>query len=136
MKKPRSLAMIIALLVAAQGVFGFLRAMEWVQIGVDLFGQGLLVMPMIGVLAVARGWIIGLTAALYLLSASGLGLGKAWAWWIALIAGVVNVLLVLSSLSGGESVVRATAWLFVPFILFVYLFSAAGKRLRTGQSAQ
>ena len=40
MSKPWS-HKVIALLALIQGVFGLLRAYNWVQIGTDLFGQGL-----------------------------------------------------------------------------------------------
>jgi hypothetical protein len=49
---------IVALLALVQGVFGLLRAYNWVQIGTNLFGQGLLLLPFIGAVAVMRGLFI------------------------------------------------------------------------------
>jgi hypothetical protein len=47
MSKPWS-HKVIALLALIQGVFGLLRAYNWVQIGTNLFGQGLLLLPFVG----------------------------------------------------------------------------------------
>ena len=80
MKNPRSATIVAAALAAAQGIFGFARAMDWVKVGVDLFGQRLLLVPVVGVVAVARGWVIAVTATLYLLCAAGIGFGDAWLW--------------------------------------------------------
>jgi hypothetical protein len=47
MSKPWS-HKVIALLALIQGVFGLLRAYNWVQMGTNLFGQGLLLLPFVG----------------------------------------------------------------------------------------
>jgi hypothetical protein len=38
-----------------QGGFGVLRAFEWFNIGADLLGQGLLILPLVGVVAFGSG---------------------------------------------------------------------------------
>ena len=113
---------IILFLAFLQSVFGLLRAYNWVQIGVDVFGQGGLFLPFVGALAVMRGLIISVVALLYLLSVFGALLAKGWAWWTAVIAVVLNLLLVLAGLAQGASVLEAVAWSLIPVILLFYLF--------------
>jgi hypothetical protein len=114
---------IILFLAFLQSVFGLLRAYNWVQLGVDIFGQGGLFLPFVGALAVMRGLIISVVALLYLLSVFGALLAKGWAWWTAVIAVVLNLLLVLTGLAQGASVLDALAWSVIPVILLFYLFS-------------
>ena len=114
---------IILFLAFLQSVFGLLRAYNWVQIGVDIFGQGGLFLPFVGALAVMRGLIISVVALLYLLSVFGALLAKGWAWWTGVIAVVLNLLLVLAGLAQGASVLDALAWSAIPVILLVYLFT-------------
>ena len=114
---------IILFLAFLQSVFGLLRAYNWVQFGVDLFGQGVLLLPFIGAVAVMRGLIISLVALLYLLSVFGALLAKGWAWWTGVIAVVLNLLLVLTGLAQGASVLDALAWSVIPVIVLFYLFT-------------
>jgi hypothetical protein len=114
---------IILFLAFLQSVFGLLRAYNWVQIGVDIFGQGGLFLPFVGALAVMRGLIISVVALLYLLSVFGALLAKGWAWWTGVIAVVINLLLVLAGLAQGASVWDALAWSVIPVILLFYLFT-------------
>ena len=120
----RSLSFKVILFLAfLQGVFGLLRAYNWVQFGVDIFGQGLLLLPFVGAVAVMRGLIISVIALLYLLSVFGALLAKGWAWWTGVIAVVLNLLLVLAGLAQGASVLDALAWSVIPMILLFYLFT-------------
>ena len=114
---------IILFLAFLQSVFGLMRAYNWVQIGVDIFGQGGLFLPLVGALAVMRGLIISVVALLYLLSVIGALLAKGWAWWTGVIAVVLNLLLVLAGLAQGASVLDALAWSLIPLILLFYLFT-------------
>ena len=114
---------IILFLAFLQSVFGLLRAYNWVQLGVDIFGQGGLFLPFVGALAVMRGLIISVVAVLYLLSVFGALLAKGWAWWTGVIAVVLNLLLVLAGLAQGASVLDALAWSVIPVILLFYLFT-------------
>jgi hypothetical protein len=119
----RSLSFKIILFLAfLQGVFGLLRAYDWVQFGVDLFGRGTLLLPSVGVIAVMSGLIISVVALLYLLSVFGALLEKPWAWWTGLIAVVLNLLLVLPSLAQGAPVLEVLAGSTIPVILLFYLF--------------
>ena len=115
---------IILVLAFVQGVFGLLRAYNWVQFGVDLFGQGVLLLPFVGTVAVMRGLFISVIALLYVLSVIGALLAKAWAWWTCFIAVVLNLLIVVTGLAQGAPLFEAIAWSVVPVILLVYLFSA------------
>jgi len=122
----RSLSFKVILFLAfLQGVFGLLRAYNWVQFGVDIFGQGLLLLPFVGAVAVMRGLIISLIALLYLLSVFGALLAKGWAWWTGVIAVMLNLLLVLTGLAQGASVLEALAWSLIPVVLLFYLFTPA-----------
>ena len=119
----RSLSFQIILFLAfLQGVFGLARAYDWVQIGVDLWGQGALLLPFVGAAAVMRGSIIAVIALLYMLSVFGALLAKGWAWWTGLIAVVLNLLLVFSGLAYGAPVLEVLAWSAIPVILLFYLF--------------
>ena len=80
-------------------------------------------MPFVGALAVMRGLIISVVALLYLLSVFGALLAKGWVWWTAVIAVVLNLLLVLTGLAQGASVLDALAWSVIPVILLFYLFT-------------
>jgi len=117
---------IIAFLALIQGGLGLLRAYNWVQIGANLFSQGLLLLPFVGAMAVMRGLFISIVALLYVLFFIGAMLGKGWAWWPGLTAAMINILLALSALAQGASAVEAIVWSVIPVILFIYFFSQRG----------
>ena len=114
---------IILLLALIQGLAGLLRGFNWVQLGGDLFGQGLLLLPLVGAVAVMRGLFIALVALLYILFVIGGLLGKDWAWWSCLTAVLLNLVLVFGAVVQGASVVEAIFWSVIPVILLFYLFS-------------
>jgi len=118
---------IVMLLALAQGIAGLLRAFNWVEVGIDLFGEGLLLLPFIGVVAVMRGLLIAVVALLYGLFAGGALLRRSWARWIGLAAAIVNLLLVLSLLTQEAPVAQAIAWSAIPVILIFYLISPTGR---------
>jgi len=118
---------IVMLLALAQGIAGLLRAFNWVEVGIDLFGEGLLLLPFIGVVAVMRGLLIAVVALLYGLFAGGALLTRSWARWIGLAAAIVNLLLVLSLLTQEAPVAQAIAWSAIPVMLIFYLFSPTGR---------
>jgi hypothetical protein len=123
---------IILLLALLQGTFGLLRAYNWVQLGANLFGQGILLLPFVGAVAVMRGLFISFVGLLYVLFVIGALRAKRWAWWVCLTAAVVNLLLVLSVLAQEAVVVEAIAWSLIPIILLVYLFSQKGREALKG----
>ena len=120
---------IILFLALLQGVFGLMRAYNWVQVGVDLFGQGVLFLPFVGTVAVMRGLFISAVALLYVLSVIGALLAKEWAWWTCLIAVLLNLLLVLAGLVQGAPLIQGIVWSVIPIILLFYLFSGTRRRM-------
>jgi hypothetical protein len=114
---------IILSLAVIQALAGLLRGFNWVQLGGDLFRQGLLLLPMVGAVAVLRGLFVCAVALLYVLFVVGALLGKGWGWWSGLTAVVLNLLLVVSALFQGAAVAEAVAWSVIPGSLLAYLFS-------------
>lgn len=114
---------IILLLALVQGLAGLLRGFNWVQLGGNLFGQGLLLLPMIGAVAIMRGLFISGVALLYVLFVVGALLGKSWVWWPCVSAAIINLLLVLGGVAQGASLAEAIAWSVIPVILLFYFFS-------------
>jgi hypothetical protein len=120
---------VVAVLAAAQGVFGILRAVHWFEAGSDLLGQGLLLVPLVGAIAFLRGAFVATIALMYVIFACGIFLHKGWTWWVGLVVAVVNLLLMLSILAQGEeSLARAIPWAIVPIIVLIYLLAPAGRR--------
>jgi len=127
---------IILLLALVQGGFGLLRAYNWVQIGTDLFGQGLLLLPLIGAVAVMRGLFISAVVLFYILFVVGTLLGKNWTQWFGLTTDILNLLLVLSALFQRAAPTQALLWSVIPIILLVYIFSQQGRdTLRSNTTA-
>ena len=114
-------------LALLQGVCGLLRAYGWVQIGADLFKQGLLLLPLVGAVAVLRGLLISTVAALYVLFFCGALLGRGWARGVCLAAVSINLLLVLNGLVQTSLGAQVFVWSVIPVILLLYLFSPAGR---------
>jgi hypothetical protein len=131
MSKSLNLKIVMALALA-QAIAGLLRALNWVQVGVDLFGQGLLLLPFIGMVAVIRGLLIAFVALLYGLFVVGTLLRCGWARWMGLAAAIINLLLVLSVSAQGAAVEQVIAWSAVPVILMIFLFSPTGRAALKG----
>ncbi len=87
-------------------------------------GQGLLLVPLVGVIAIARGVFVATIALLFLVFACGLFLQQSWAIWLGIVLAFTNLLLVLSLLIQGESLARALPWVVVPAVILIYLTSA------------
>jgi hypothetical protein len=118
---------VVAVLSVAQAVFGVLRAMGWFQIGSDLLGRGLVLMPVIGMVAFARGALVAAIAALYVLFAFGLWKGRSWARGFGWTAAVLNLLLAASVLIQGEFIVRLLLSMLVPLIVIWHLLTPGGE---------
>jgi hypothetical protein len=123
---------IILFLALVQGIAGLLRAFNWVHIGVDLFGQGVLLLPFMAAMAVMRGMFVSAVALLYVLFVVGALLGKSWAKWFCLTAVIINLLLVLGGLIQGAFLLDVIAWSVIPVILLFYLFSETGRAALKG----
>jgi hypothetical protein len=114
----------MAVLGLAQGVLGLLRSLHWIQFGGDLSRTAGLFMPILSMVAFARGGFVALIATLYVLFAWGAFTGKGWAWGIGVLACVVNAVAVVGPLFLGDSFGTALVWAVVPVILSVYLLGA------------
>jgi hypothetical protein len=121
-------ATFIAVLALVQSAFGVLRALHWVDVGSDLMGQGLLLIPLIGIIAFLRGTFVAAVALLYVSFACGAFLRRSWAWWLGMIPAVINLLLVVSVMAQGEAIGQVLLWSIVPVVIIAYLLSGAGRR--------
>jgi hypothetical protein len=126
MERPLSLKLVVVLALA-QALGGLLRALNWVHIGVDLFGQGVLLLPLVGSLALMRGMFIAAVALLYVSFAVGALWRRSWSRGACLAAALLNLFLSLGGLVQGAPVIQGIAWSVVPIILLCYLFSQAGR---------
>ena len=127
MKRRSPMLIFIAILALIQGALGVFRAFEWFNIGADQFGKGVLILPLVGAVAFARGGLVIVVAMLYILFAVGMLLQKSWARWLGLSVAAISILLVLNVVIQGESVSRAGFWLIGPIIIAVYLLSPSGR---------
>ena len=119
---------IIAVLALVQSVLGVLRTLHWFDAGSDLMGQGLLLFPLMGVVAFFRGGFVAVIAILYVVFAYGAFVGRSWARWLGMVVASVTLLLAVSVVIQGESPVRALVWSIVPVIMICYLLSPAGRQ--------
>ena len=118
---------VIAALALLQGVLGVLRAFQWFRLGNDLLGQGLLLLPMVGIVAWLRGFLVVVIALLFGVFAYGAWFRRNWAPSLGLVVAAVNILLVLSALFQGAAMGQTFYWLIVPVIMIGYLLSPAGR---------
>jgi hypothetical protein len=124
---PSIILKVIAVLAVVQGVGGALRALQWLDMGSDLVGQGLVLLPVVGLLAFARGVIVALLAAGFLIFALGAFLRRSWTRGLGIVLSVVNLLLVVSLAIQGESLAAAVPWGVIPAVMLIYLLSAGGR---------
>jgi hypothetical protein len=129
MAKISTMVKVLAVLAVAQAVFGVLRAFGWFRIGSDLLSRGLLMVPLIGVLAYARGFLVAAIALLYVIFAWGIFRGKTWAWSLGVAVAIVNLLIVVSALAQGESIAQGVFWLIVPVVIIGSLLSTSGRHV-------
>ena len=118
---------VVALLALVQSALGVMRALHWFDAGSDLMGQGLLILPLVGVLAFFRGGVMAAIAILYVVFACGALLGWGWVRWLGIVVAAVTLFMVVSVVIQGESPVRALVWSIVPVVMLWYLLSASGR---------
>ncbi|HEY7165544.1 MAG TPA: hypothetical protein VIB79_13340 [Candidatus Binatia bacterium] len=118
---------ILILLASIQGIAALLRGLGWMEIGADLLAQGVLLLPVVGAAAVARGFFIALIAGLYFLFALGAVLRQSWAKWVCSLAAVMNLLLVIGAFSEGAPIKDAIGWSLIPIVLLFELFTQTGR---------
>lgn len=119
---------LMALLALAQGLLGFLRALIWFRIGSELGGRGVLIGPLMGLLASFRGGIVLVFVLLYFLFAWGAWRGRPWAWGLGLLASAANglgaVMLLFEDGSAGEALLVTV----IPLVLVGLLLSPTGRQ--------
>jgi hypothetical protein len=120
---------VIGILAIVQGVAGILRALQWVDVGGDLMGKGLLLLPLTGVIAIARGALIAVIALSFIIFACGLFLNQSWAKTLGIVVAVINLLLAFSLLMQGESLARAVPWVVIPAFILIYLTAIGEQKL-------
>lgn len=128
-RRPLFALYLIATLAVLQAVLALLRSFELFRIGADLTGRGVLLIPLMGLITVARGGLIAVVAVLYVLFAWGALIGKNWGWWAGFVAAVINGVLVLSLVLQGEVIMYSLVWGIVPAIVLFYLFAPVGREL-------
>lgn len=126
---------VVAVLALAQSALGVLRALHWFDVGSDLMGQGLLLLPMIGLLAFFRGALVAAIALMYVLFACGALLSRSWARWLGIVVAAVTLLLVVSVVIQGEPLTRAALWAVVPVVMLFYLFTPAARQTLGGRKS-
>jgi hypothetical protein len=125
---------VVAVLALVQSAAGVLRTLHWFDFGSDLMGQGVLLFPLMGVVAYLRGVLVAVIALLYVLFAWGAFLGRSWARWLGIVVAAVTLLLVASVVIQGETPARAIVWSIVPVVMICYLFSASGRQALNADS--
>jgi hypothetical protein len=128
-RRPGFALYLITALAVLQAVLASLRSFELFRIGTDLTGRGVLLIPLMGLITVARGGLVAVVAVLYVLFAWGVLIGKSWGWSAGLLAAVINLILVLSVVLQGEAIMHSLVWAIVPAIVLFYLFAPAGREL-------
>jgi len=125
---------IIGVLAVVQSGAGILRALQWFDIGSDLMGQGVMLLPLAGMLVYGRGVIVVLLALAFLVFAVGVFLQRTWARSLGIGVAVVNLLLLLLVLVQGESLGRVISAAVIPGIIVWYLFAPAGREALPSKS--
>ena len=120
--------MVIAVLATMQGLVGFLRAFEWVRVGIDMGRQGILLVPILGAVAFTWGKLVLVLALCYILFALGALFHQRWAWGLGLGVSLVTGLVVLSLMLQGTTDLWSLLWLIVPVVLVCDLLSSVGRQ--------
>jgi hypothetical protein len=130
MAKRHTLSAVVAILALIQSALGVLRAFHWFNVGSDLMGKGILILPLVGMVAYARGALVVAIGLLYVFFAFALLTLRRSARPIGLVAAIVNLLLALSVAIQGESLFQVLVWSIVPGIVLWYLFGRVGGQLK------
>jgi len=120
---------VIAALALGQGLFGVLRTLHWVEVGGDFMERGLLILPLLGLLAIGRGMVVAVLAVLFGVFSYGLLQRRSWARGLGIFLSLVTLLLVVSAVIHGESLARALVGAIVPVIILCYLMSPSGRHV-------
>jgi hypothetical protein len=119
---------LIAVLAMMQGVCGILQAFEWFRVGISLSMQGILRLPLLGIVAFTWGKLVLVLALCYILFALGALLHQRWVWGLGLGVSLATGLVVLSLMLKGAAAIWSLLWLIVPVVLVWYLLSPVGRQ--------
>ena len=119
---------LVAVLALAQAVLAVLRSLHWFEIGSDLMGQGILLLPAIAAFSYARGVLVTVIAILYALFACSEFAGRMWGRPYGIVAAVLNLILVVTAILGGEAFLRVLLWAIVPIVVLWHAFSPSHPR--------
>jgi hypothetical protein len=119
---------VIAVLALVEGLFGVLRTLYWVGVGQDFLGRGVLVMPLLGMLAIGQGMVVAVVAVLFGVFSYGLLRRRSWARGLGMFVSVVTLLLVVRAVMHGESPARGLVGAIVPVVILCYLISPSGRQ--------
>jgi len=120
---------VIAALALGQGLFGVLRTLHWVEVGGDFMERGLLILPLLGLLAIGRGMVVAVLAVLFGVFSYGLLQRRSWARGLGIFLSLVTLPLVVSAVIHGESLARALVGAIVPVVILCYLMSPTGRQV-------
>ena len=120
---------VIAALALGQGLFGVLRTLHWVEVGGDFMERGLLILPLLGLLAIGRGMVVAVLAVLFGVFSYSLLQRRSWARGLGIFLSLVTLLLVVSAVIHGESLARALVGAIVPVVILCYLMSPSGRHV-------
>ena len=119
---------VIAMLALVQGIFGVLRTLHWFELGSDFMGRGLLLLPVVGLLAIGRGIMVAVLAVLFAVFSYGLLRQRRWARGLGIVLSIVTLLLVVRVVIQGESPARALVGSIIPVVMICYLMSPSGRQ--------
>src|SRR6266496_3530054 len=126
--------MIVVVLALVQSAIGVLRVLYCINVGSDLIGRGLLLLPLMGAMSYFRGGFDAVLALLYVVFAYGAFLGRSWARWLGIALAAVTLLLVVNVVLQGESAALALVFTIVPVVMLWYLNSVAGRQVLAADS--
>ena len=120
---------VIAVLALVEGIFAVLRTLHWVEVGGDFMERGLVVMPLLGLLAIGRGMMVAVVAILFGIFSYGLLQRRSWARGLGMFVSFLTLLLVVSAVIHGESLARALVGAIIPVVILGYLMSPSGRHV-------
>ena len=120
---------VIAALALGQGLFGVLRTLHWVEVGGDFMERGLLILPLLGLLAIGRGMVVAVLAVLFGVFSYGLLQRRSWARGLGMFVSLLTLLLVVSAVIHGESLARVLVGAIIPVVILCYLMSPSGRQV-------
>jgi len=85
--------------------------------------------PLIVMMAQAKGGLLVVLALMFLVFAVGARGMHAWAWWVGLLASMVNILYVVRVAVGGTPILIGLFVVIIPLVIVWYLLSPMGRQI-------